>query len=171
MAIWDHTQSSGSILSTMMEPRKSTAILPVMGRLSASALRVLLPGQLEQTLLTLLQARPEIRVVSTSYTIRRKASSWQMSLDKLHGNLRCQLAGILVGLVESPAASLGRKIIKGLRFGSGLDLCFSLHSLHIAGETKIYFTPAEWIEVGSFLDHQPFLKEFGDLETHSCQMQ
>ena len=153
----------------MTEPRKSTATLPVMGRLSASALQVLLPGQLEQTLLTLLQARPEIRVVSTSYTIRRKASSRQMSPDKLRGNLRCQLAGILVGLVRSPEASLGRKSIKGLRFGSGSDLCFSLHSVHIAGESKIYFTPAEWKEVGYFLNHQPFLKELGDSETHSCQ--
>lgn len=143
----------------MTEPRKSTATLPVMGRLSASALQVLLPGQLEQTLPTLLQARPEIRVVSTSYTLRRKASSRQMSLDRLRGSLLCQLAGILVGLVRSPEASLGRKSIKGLRFGSGFDLCFSLHSLHVAGESKIYFTPAEWTEVGYFPSHQSFLEE------------
>ena len=143
----------------MTGPRKSTATLPVMGILSASALQVSLPGQLEQTLLTLLQARPGIRVVSTSYTIRRKAPSRQTSLDRLRGNLHCQLAAILVGLVRLQEASLGRKSIKGLRFGSGFDLCFSLGSLHIAGESKIYFTPAGWIEVGYFLNHQSFLAE------------
>jgi hypothetical protein len=61
-----------------------------------------------------------------------------------------------VGLRE---ALLGRKSIRGLRFGSGFDLCFSLHSLHIAGGSKIYFTRAEWIEIGYFLNHQSFLEE------------
>jgi hypothetical protein len=55
---------------------------------------------------------------------------------------------------------LGRKSIKGLRFGSGFDLCFSLQSLHVAGVSKIYFTPAACIvEVGYFLSHQSFLEE------------
>jgi hypothetical protein len=129
-----------------------------MERLSASALQVSLPGQLEQTLLTLLQTRPEIRVVSTSYTILRKASSLQMSLDKLRGNQHCRLEGILVGLDRSREASLGRKNIKGLRFGSGFDLCFSLRFLHIAGNREYVSLQPSGQRLVT-LNHESFLSE------------